>query len=510
MKEKEKKEKVQKEKMQKEGKKLDVIKVKEEKSSNEMIKKVVSRTSYIIIMLIVIIAAYIGINLLMEKLNLTDIDLTADKVYSLSDTSKQIAKSIDQDVKIILINMSDIQSVIDFSNRYSKENDKITVEEITDVSKYPELAQKYNLTSDSFKIIIECGDRNKILTTDDLYTYDYSTFEQKDLTEEAMTNALLDVTTAEKPKIYFLAGNNTNLDSYMYAFKQSVKTEANEVEDLDLLTTGKVPDDCNVLVFTTLSTDLKDIERDAILNYIKKGGKIALFTDANVTKISMPNFQKVLDEYGISISEGILLEQDTNKMLANSPSAILVTVESGTSITENMNMATSACFINSGKITLKDSETLEELGVEAEILASTSSESFYRSDLTIESTSKQDEDEQGIATVGALLTKKIDDDTSSKLIVYSNNMFITSMQIQLNSQYYLYAYELYNNEDLALNSIAYLTGRDDIIMLRKDTEISTYTVTQQQQVIILTIIFSVPAVIVIAGIVIWQIRRRKK
>ena len=165
----------------------------------------------------------------------------------------------------------------------------------------------------------------------------------------------------------------------------------------------------------------------------------------------MPNFQKVLDEYGVSISEGILLEQDTKKMLSNSPSAILVTVESGTSITENINMATSACFINSGKIILKYSKTLEELGVEVETLATTSEKAFYRSDLNIESTSKQDDDEQGRSTVGALLTKKIDDDTSSKLIVYSNNMFITSMQISLNSQYYLYAYELYNNEDLALN-----------------------------------------------------------
>lgn len=510
MKDKEKKEKMQKERNQKEDKKLDVVKVKERKSSNEMIKKVVSRTSYLVIMLAIIIAAYIGINLLMEKLNLADIDLTADKVYSLSDTSKQIARSIDKEVRIILVNMSDIQSVVDFSNRYSKENDKIVVEEITDISKYPELATKYSLTSNSFKIIIECGDKNKILTTDDLYTYDYSTFEQKDLTEEAMTNALLDVTTEEKPKIYFLAGNNTNLDSYMYAFKQNLKAEANEVEDLDLLIAGKVPVDCDVLVLTTLETDLKEIESDAILDFIKKGGKIALFTDANVTKMDMPNFQKVLDEYGVSISEGILLEQDSSKMLSGAPSAILVTVEAGTSVTENINMLTSACFINSGKIILKDSETMEKLGVEVETLASTSSQAFYRSDLSIESTSKQEGDEQGVATVGALLTKKIDDDTSSKLIVYSNNMFVTSMQISLNNQYYLYAYELYNNEDLALNSIAYLTGREDTIMLRKDTETTSYTVTEQQQVIILTIIFSVPVVIIIIGLVVWQVRRRKK
>lgn len=504
------KEKKEKEKIQNKDKNLDMIKVKRKESSNEMIKKVVSRMSYLIIMLAIIIMAYVGINLLMKKLNPTDIDLTADKIYSLSDTSKQIAKSIDQDVKILLINMNNAQSVIDFSNRYHKENDKIKVEEINDINKSPELTKKYNLTTDNMEIIIECGERSKVLTTEDLYTYDYTTYEQKDLTEEAMTNALLDVTTEKKPKVYFITGNNKNLDIYMNAFKKNLSSQANEVEDLDLLVTGKVPDDCNVLVLTTLSKDFKDIEKDAILKYIKKGGKIALFTDANMTKTKMPNFQKILDEYGVSISEGILLEQDKSKMLSNSPSAILVTVESGTSVTKNINMETNACFINSGKIILKDTEALEKLGVQAEILASTSSEAFYRSDLQIESASKQKGEEQGVATVGALLTKKIDDDTSSKLIVYSNNMFVTSMQIQLNIQYYTYAYELYNNQDLALNSIAYLTDRDDIIMLRKDTETTTYTVTEQQQTIILTIIFLVPVIIMIGGIIVWIIRRRKK
>ena len=119
-------------------------------------------------------------------------------------------------------------------------------------------------------------------------------------------------------------------------------------------------------------------------------------------------------------------------------------------------------------------------------------------------------DEEGKATVGALLTKKVDDDTTSKLIVYSNNVFITNMQISINNQYYLYAYEFYNNEDLALNSISYLTDREDTILIRKDTETSTYTVTENQQRIILAIIFAVPALIIIAGIIIWQVRRRKK
>ncbi len=496
-------------KIEKESK--DIVKTKEKKSSNEVIKKWLSKTSLTIILIAIIIGAYVVINLLTEKANLSDIDLTKDKIFTLSETSKTIIHNINQDVEIILVKMDTYsQSVVDFAYKYKKENDKIKITEVSNVTKYPELTAEYNLTENTYEIIVRSGKEEKIISTSDLYTYDYSTGEEKDLTEEAITNALLSVTTENKPKLYFVSGHNDNLEYYLTDFKKSLEDEANTVESLDLLTTAKVPDDCSALVITTLNNDLKTVERDAILKYIKAGGKIILFTDANVAKTNMPNFQKVLDEYGVSISEGIMIEQDTSKMLSGSPSAIIVTVNEGSSVTDKINMSMNACFINSGKINLADDEKMEKLGVTSEILATTSDKAFYRSDLSISTTSKVSGDEEGKAVVGALLTKKIDDDKTSKLIVYSNNVFITNMQVAINSQYYIYAYELYNNQDLALNSISYLTGREDTILIRKDTEVSTYTVTEKQQIIILTIIFAVPVLIVIAGIIIWQVRRRRK
>lgn len=496
-------------KIEKESK--DIVKTKEKKSSNEVIKKWLSKTSLTIILIAIIIGAYVVINLLTEKANLSDIDLTKDKIFTLSETSKTIIHNINQDVEIILVKMDTYsQSVVDFAYKYKKENDKIKITEVSNVTKYPELTAEYNLTENTHEIIVRSGKEEKIISTSDLYTYDYSTGEEKDLTEEAITNALLSVTTENKPKLYFVSGHNDNLEYYLTNFKKKLEDEANTVESLDLLTTAKVPDDCSALVITTLNNDLKTVERDAILKYIKAGGKIILFTDANVAKTNMPNFQKVLDEYGVSISEGIMIEQDTSKMLSGSPSAIIVTVNEGSSVTDKINMSMNACFINSGKINLADDEKMEKLGVTSEILATTSDKAFYRSDLSISTTSKVSGDEEGKAVVGALLTKKIDDDKTSKLIVYSNNVFITNMQVAINSQYYIYAYELYNNQDLALNSISYLTGREDTILIRKDTEVSTYTVTEKQQIIILTIIFAVPVLIVIAGIIIWQVRRRRK
>ena len=66
------------------------------------------------------------------------------------------------------------------------------------------------------------------------------------------------------------------------------------------------------------------------------------------------------------------------------------------------------------------------------------------------------------------------------------------------------------NKDLVLNCIAYLTDREEDITVRKTTDSVTYTATEQEHNIILAIITAVPLVIIVAGIVVWQVRRRKK
>ncbi len=482
--------------------------VKKEKKSRIEIRKIFKQTSLTILLIAIIITVCIGINIFVEDANWSDLDFTQDKIYSLSDMSKQIAEAVNEEVKITLINMPEAQ--IDFAKKYNSVNKNIKVEIIDDVTSRTDLMDEYGFTANSYVILVESGERNKILTDVDLYTYDYTTYKQIDTTEEALTNAIIDVTTDKKPIIYNLTGHNKYSSDYFYYFLLDLQDEAYEINDLDLLTVEKVPDDCSVLMITTLAEDITKAEKDSILKYIEKGGKIILFSDPNATGKEMPNFQKVLDEYGISISKGAVLEQDSSRMLYSSPSAILVTVSPYSSVTKETSMNMNACFMTSGKIDV-DNDKLEELHAEVEILATTSSDSFYRTDYSISSTSKTDKDEDaGNSTVGALIRKTIDEETTSELIVYANNVFITNFQIPISQQQAMYALDFYNNEDLAMNSIAYLTERENMITIRKDTETSAYTVTEQQNLIILSIIFVIPVVIIIFGIVIWQIRRRKK
>lgn len=484
--------------------------IKKQKTFKDKKAKWLRQTSLTVALILIIIAVCIGINILVEEVNIADFDFTKDKVYSLSDMSKSMIGPIDKEVEITVYNMP--EAVEDFAKKYNSENKNIKVEIVEDLSTRPDITDEYGITSDSTIIIVKCGDREKLLSSYDLTTTDYTTYETKDITEEALTNAIIDVTTEKKPVIYYLTGHEKYSVDYVYYFRADLESEAYTFNELDLLTTGKVPEDCSVLMISSLANDITEAEKVAILSYIEEGGKIILFADPNTSGDEMPNFQEVLDEYGIELDEGIILEEDSDRMLLGTPNAIIVTVSPYTSVTKETNMNMNACFMNSGRIQIADSEELEKLGVQVETLATTGPNAYYRTNYSLAVTEGKtnDDEEAGAATVGALLKKTIDEDTTSEMIVYSNNIFVTNVQVRISEASAVAALDLYNNEDLAINSIAYLTGRDNMITIRKNVETTSYTVTDEQNNIILSIIFTIPLLIIIAGIIVWQYRRRKK
>lgn len=469
------------------------------------------------ILVLIIIAAFIGINFGMQKLELTPIDLTQEKLYTLTDASKEKVKGINEDVNIYFVGYSNDDSVVDLGKQYKKVNEKIVAEAI-DVNERVDIAQKYGIESDTTGIIVECGEKSKVLTSNDLYTYDYSTYETIDVSEEKLTYAIESVTTENIPVVYTLEGySEFTLTNNMQYLSVYLGNEIMEIKTLNILSTGKVPDDCNALMITTPTKDFDDVAANAIIEYINKGGKILWLNGAYGIEQDLPNVQKVLDVYGVKPFEvGIVMETDSSKMILNSPEMIIPEIQYS-DITEKISSSLGVMLIDATRINLKSDEELEQLKVEKTDLLTSSETSFFRNDVTITSQSQTDSDESGIFTLAAQLVKTIkeDDDTSeentevkSTLIIIGENYFASDYPISSSSQ--TPAVTVYNNKDLVINSIAYLTDRENDITVRKSTGTVTYTATEQEDTIVRIIIFAVPIVIIIIGIVIWQVRRRKR
>lgn len=512
-----KKEKVKKEKQPKEKNKKEK-KAKKEKETNKFVQEVKrkwlidgSRTLSIVLL---ILAIFFGINTGMKVLDLAPIDLTQDKLYTLTDESKERVKDIDKDVNIYFVGYDDDNSDVTLAKQYKSANERIVAEAVKAEDR-PDLVEKYGIENASTGIIVECGERSKVLTASDLVTYDTATYETISIAEEKLTSAIISVTTENIPKVYFLEGYSDYTLSYNMNFLGVyLQNEITEVETLNILSTGNVPEDCDTLVITTPSKDFDDVATTAITNYINNGGNILWLNAAMAVQVDLPNVNKILALYGVNpFQVGIIRETDSSKMVSGSPDLILPSLEYS-SITEDL-YNNGVIFKYATKINISE-DTLEELNVVETDLATTSENAYFRTNFNNSSASVAEGEETGTFVVGAQLEKTIteaNEETgeqakTSTLIIYGENDFVSDYQLAQNSQYP--AIQLAYNKDLVLNSLAYLSDREEDITARKSTGTVTYTATEQQDTIVKIIIFAVPVLIILAGLIVWQKRRRKK
>lgn len=492
--------------------------VKEEKQNKfiEIIKKKwLVNGSKTFLLIAIIIAIFIGINILMQKLELTPIDFSQEKLYTLTDESKEKVKNIGKEVKIYFVGYSDDDSNLDLAKQYKKVNENITAEAV-DINNRPDLAQKYSIESGTQGIIVECGDRSKVLTANDLVTYDTSTYETISVAEEKFTSAILSVTSDKIPTVYFLEGySEFSLSKNMNYLNMYLGNEINEIKTLDVLSVGKIPDDCDTLVITTPSKDFDDIATNAIIDYINSGRNILWLNSAMTSQKDMTNVNKILAMYAVNPFEvGIIRETDSSKMVTNSPDLIIPEIQN-TTLTKDLYNSKGVIFVNATKININENN-LETQNVKKTELVKASEGAYFRTDFNNQQNAIAEGEKKGAFTVGAELEKTLKEKNeetgesavTSKLVIFGENYFISDYQLSESSQYG--AVQLAYNKDLVLNSIAYLVDRPEDITARKSTGTVTYTATETQDTIIRVIIFAVPIAIILIGIIIWQVRRRKK
>ena len=532
---KEKEEKIKKEKMPKEKKEKKLPK--EEKAKNEEVKKEKEKkdkkdketSKFIqrikkkwlidgtktIILVVLIVMVFLVINVGMQSLDLTPLDFTQEKLYTLTDESKERVKDIDKDVNIYFVGYSDDDADLSLAKQYKSANERIVAEAV-DADSRPDLVEKYGIETGSTGIIVECGDRSKVLTSSDLVTYDSTTYETISIAEEKLTSAIISVTTDDIPKVYFLEGYSDyfSLDYGMSYLNIYLQNEITEVDTLNILSTGNVPDDCDTLVIPSPTQDFNEGTKTAIIDYINRGGNILWLNAAMANSTDLPNVNEVLALYGVNPFEVVIMETDSSRMVANSPNLIIPNL-GYSKITEDI-YSDGIILANATKININE-DGLEDLNVVETDLATTSEGAYFRTNFNNSSTTAAEGEETGSFVVGAELEKTIteaNEETgesalTSTLIIYGENYFISDYSLTQDSQYPAIQISTYN-KDLVLNSLAYLSDREEDITARKSTGTVTYTATEQQDTIVKIIIFTIPVLIILAGLIVWQKRRRKK
>ena len=468
-------------------------------------KKHIKNGSYTMVMSVIFIAVVIVINMIVSTIpsKYSEIDISSQKLYSIGDETKKMLKDLEKDVTIYQIAQSgsEDENISNLLKKYEDESKHIKVEQKDPVVN-PKFVSQY--TSDDLSansLIVVCGDRNKVIDYNNIYetSIDYQTYSSQTTGfdgEGQITSAIGYVTSENLPVLYTVEGHGEkDMDS---SIKEDIEKANMDIKSLNLLTEGTVPDDADCLFIDSPSTDFSSDEKDAIIEYLENGGKAMIFSD--YTTEDMPNFDAILENYGVQRTEGVVFEGDNQHYAMQMPYYLVPTINSTDASSET---ASAGYYVLAPYAQgIKQLDDVRDT-VKIESILTTSDQAYSKTDLNSNTIEKEDGDVEGPFDLGVSITESLDDDKETQIVYYSTSNLMDSQTNQMVSG---------GNEKLIMESLKWMTDTEEsasVSIPSKGLEVSYLTITDYDAAFwkICTIAL-IPGIFLVIGFVVW-IKRRK-
>jgi ABC-2 type transport system permease protein len=447
------------------------------------------------------------INLLVSALpaQYTQLDATSNQLFSISDQTKKVLKGLDDSVTVYWVVRSGqeddtIDSLLD---RYKGLSSKITVVK-RDPDVYPTFAQQYTDSVSDNSLVVECGERSRYVDYYEIYEYDYSNYYYTgsyDVSfdgESALTSAISYVVSDDLPKVYTLTGHGeTELSS---TFSTAVEKENIELDSLTLLTEGAVPEDADALLICEPQRDISTEEKDLLLAYLQEGGKLFLLTSP-LQDGSLTNLEAVMEEYGVTAQEGIVVEGSQNNYAWGYPFCLLPNLSSH-DITDPLSE-------NGYYVLLPTAQGLtvaDELrdGLSVSQLLTTSSSAFSKiAGYSLNTYEKEDGDIDGPFALAVAVTETLDDDQETRIVWVSSGYLLDETYNEMISG---------GNQDFFLNSLNWMCQQDESSLSIHAKSVSYSYLTMSSSVsswLTILVVALIPLAYLGVGVYIWVRRKRR-
>ena len=215
-------------------------------------KKHLKQGSYSSIMTVIVLAVIVVINLIVAQIptSKTQIDLSTQKMYSITDETKTALKDLDQDVTLYYIVQkgSEDDTIEKLLEHYDELSDHIKVE-TKDPDLYPKFTSQYtDQTVAANSVIVVCGDKSKVVSNSDMWetSTNYQTYQTQTTGfdgEGQITSAITYVTSENNPKVYWVTGHGEASESDLSTnFSDAINKNNVEISDLALMT-DDIPED---------------------------------------------------------------------------------------------------------------------------------------------------------------------------------------------------------------------------------------------------------------------------
>ena len=284
--------------------------------------------SYAIVLTCIVLALLVVVNLLAGALpaNLTKLDISSSKLYSITSNTKAVVNALEQDVIIYWIVQSGKEDdVIDnLLAKYESLSDHIeVVKRNPDV--YPAFARQYtDETVSNNSLVVVSGEKYRYVPYSDIYVSQGSAYSYSYTTsfdgEGAITSAIDYVVSTQLPILYTLEGHGET--ALPDTFASQLEKENVQTQSLSLLNVDEIPEDAAALMIHAPASDISGEEAKMLSEYVKSGGKLLILAGP-VADGELTNLYGILSDYGVSAVQGIVSEGDRSHYAFQAPYVLL-------------------------------------------------------------------------------------------------------------------------------------------------------------------------------------------
>ncbi len=282
-------------------------------------------------LVVLIIAAVFLLNAVVvalgDRYNLSA-DLTANAAYRIGDDTKAVLDGLTQPIDLYVLAsegsfsgssyLIQAKRIID---EYPKYSANINLQYV-DYTSDPTFAAGYpDLTLSDGDILVQSETNFKQLTLASLFNYTYtsdgSITVESSRAEEALTSAIVSVTTDDAVSIAILTGNDVYADTDTL---KSVLSDNNfEVSSINMVTDAF--DDYDILLLLAPAVDLSTDVLDKFDDFLYNGGAYGktLLYAADVSQPETPNIDAFLREWGVVVGDGAVFETSSERAYSYQP-----------------------------------------------------------------------------------------------------------------------------------------------------------------------------------------------
>ena len=332
------------------------------------VKKRVIRGGFSTIMVILAIAIVVVLNVIASAVETKaglKIDLTSNKIYSLSAQTESNIRSI-MNKKNENGEYSNEFVIYSFANDYTQDNligktleryaalsNNITLS-VLDPAKDSILRNKFSGVSDQVEdktVVVFNSKKNsfRVIKYEDMYYTDtennvsYWTLEQK------LTSAFMFLDSGRaQTNVYFLTGHGEAVTNVKFSeraklLKERLEEENFKVDNIDLAMNDLHSGD--ILIVIGPANDISEQDRDKVIKFLDANGKALFFLDPS--RSGLKNFEAILDHYMIKFKNEIVYEKNESRHTTNSPLDLVPEVISNKEITNGIINSKSSVYAGS-------------------------------------------------------------------------------------------------------------------------------------------------------------------